>query len=46
MLNYLRDFGAIGFEDRGLNDADRLAFSKPVYLNFDWSGNRPERLLT
>lgn len=37
MLNYLRDYGAIRFADRGLNDVDRLVFAQLVYLNFDAS---------
>ena len=37
MLNYLRDYGAVGLSDRGLNDVDRLVFSQLVYLNFDVS---------
>lgn len=35
MLNYLRDYGGVGFTDRALNDVDRLVFSQLVYLNFD-----------
>jgi len=37
MLNYLRDYGAISFADRALNDVDRLVFAQLVYLNFDTS---------
>ena len=35
MLSYLRDYGAIRFSDRALNDVDRLVFAQLVYLNFD-----------
>lgn len=35
MLEYLRSFGGVSFEDRALNDADRLAFAQLVYLPFD-----------
>ena len=35
MLEYLRSFGTVKFEDRGLNDADRLVFSQLAYLGFD-----------